>query len=195
MNELCVGGSFNPIHNAHLACALTAMRALHFDRIVLIPSAQPPHKPGKADLAPAADRLAMCQAAVAGDDRFTVDDIELLRSGPSYTIDTVRELKLRGWKSVSWLIGADMLLSLPTWHEADALLDEVKFVIVARPGWKLEWSQLPRAYQVLQSKVIEAPLMDISATAIRRRVKLGELISSLTPPAVAEYIAQHGLYQ
>lgn len=195
MNDLCVGGSFNPIHNAHLACALAAMRARRFERVRLIPSAQPPHKPGRADLAPAEDRFAMCHAAVADDARFVVDDIEIRRDGPSYTIDTVRELKRRGWPSVSWLIGADMLLSLPTWYEADALMREVRFVVVARPGWKLEWSQLPRAYQVLQSSVVEAPLMDISASAIRSRVKAGDPITSLVPAGVAKYIADHGLYR
>ncbi len=195
MNPLCVGGSFNPIHNAHLRCGLAAMDAKGFDRVVLIPSAQPPHKPGATDLAGAEDRLAMCRAAVAGDARFGVDDLELRRSGPSYTIDTVRELKHRGWPSVSWMIGADMLLYLPKWHKADELIREVNFVVVARPGWTLDWSQLPDAYRSLKANVVEAPLMDISATEIRRRVKAGESIADLTPLPVAQYIADRGLYR
>lgn len=195
MNPLCVGGSFNPIHNAHLRCAVAAMTAKGFDRVVLIPSAQPPHKPGATDLAGAEDRLAMCRAAVAGDPRFAVDDLELCRSGPSYTIDTARELKRRGWPSVSWMIGADMLLSLPKWHQAEALIHEVNFVVVARPGWMLDWSQLPEAFRLLQANVVEAPLMDVSATEIRRRVKAGESIADLTPPAVVRYIADRGLYR
>jgi nicotinate-nucleotide adenylyltransferase len=195
MRSLCIGGSFNPIHNAHLQCALAAMKARGFDRVVLIPSAQPPHKQPSAELASAQDRLAMCQAAVAGDERFTVDDLELHRAGPSFTIDTVAELKRRGWPSVSWMIGSDMLLYLPKWHRAEELIREVEFVIVARPGWVMDWSLLPSAFQFLKSNVVEAPLMDIRATEIRRRVKAGESIADFTPPAVAEYIARRGLYR
>jgi nicotinate-nucleotide adenylyltransferase len=195
MNTLCVGGSFNPIHYAHLRCAVTAMALKAFDRVLLIPSAQPPHKAAAVDLASAEDRLAMCRAAVEGDPRFAVDDLELRRTGPSYTFDTARELKQRGWPTVSWMIGADQLLSLPSWHLADELIREVNFVIVARPGWSLDWSTLPPAYQFLKSNVVEAPLIDISATDIRRRVKAGESIDGLTPPAVVRYIAEHALYR
>jgi len=195
MNTLCVGGSFNPIHNAHLRCAIAAMTAKAFDGVLLIPSAEPPHKPGATDLASADDRLAMCRLAAADDSRFAVDDLELRRSGPSFTFDTARELKRRGWPAVSWMIGADQLLSLPRWHRADELIREVNFVIVARPGWSLDWSTLPPAYRVLQANVVEAPLIDISATDIRRRVKAGESIDGLTPPAVVNYIAERGLYR
>lgn len=194
MNALCVGGSFNPIHNAHLTCAAAVIDKKGFEKAVLIPSAQPPHKVGH-ELASPADRLAMCRAAVAGDVRFAVDDLELRRSGPSYTIDTVRELKRRGWPAVSWMIGADMLLYLPKWHEAEALVREVNFVVVARPGWTIDWSILPPAFRSLHANVVEAPLMDISATEIRRRVRAGESIADLTPPAVAQYIADRGLYR
>jgi len=194
MTPLCVGGSFNPIHYAHLRCAAAAMTAKGFDRAVLIPSAQPPHKVN-GDLASAEDRLAMCRAAVADDTRFVVDDLELRRSGPSYTIDTARELKRRGWSSVSWMIGADMLLYLPKWHQAEALIHEVNFVIVARPGWAIDWSLLPLSFQTLKANVIDAPLIDISASEVRRRVREGESIEGLTPPAVAQYIADRGLYR
>ena len=171
------------------------MQAKGFERLVLIPSAQPPHKQGATDLASPQDRLAMCQLATAGDPRFAVDDLELRRSGPSYTFDTAQALKRQGWTAVSWLIGADMLLNLPRWHRAEELIREVNFVIVARPGWSLDWSQLPPAFQSLQSNLIEAPLLDISASEIRRRVRAGESIDDLTPPPVVQYIAQRGLYR
>src|SRR5690242_6189365 len=112
MRRLCFGGSFNPIHQAHLICARAVAEARGFDVVVLVPSAQPPHKtswPG--DMAGAHDRLEMCRRAIAdggksGGVRFEVDDLELRRTGPSYTIDTAAELRARGWERLDWLIGA-----------------------------------------------------------------------------------------
>src|SRR5262249_14208609 len=153
------------------------------------------HKPGDASLAPAQDRLSMCRLAVEGDSLFKVDDQEICRSGPSYTIDTVRELKAKGEKTVSWLIGADMLRLLPQWHLADALLEEVNFVIVARPGWSFDWQTMPPAFRQLESHVVTAPMIDISATNIRLRISRGEPVDQLVPVPVARYIAERRLYQ
>src|SRR5687767_11595954 len=98
MRNLCFGGSFNPIHAGHLICGEAVAKAKDATRLVLIPSATSPHKMGHADMAPADDRLAMCQLAIVGNTLFEIDDLELRRAGPSYTIDTVRELKrTRGW--------------------------------------------------------------------------------------------------
>jgi nicotinate-nucleotide adenylyltransferase len=96
---------------------------------------------------------------------------------------------------VDWLIGADMLLYLPKWHRPLDLLREVQFVIMARPGWPIDWDKLPPEFQHLRSHVVEAPLVDISATEIRRRVAEGQPIDHLVPAAVARYIAEHGLYR
>src|SRR5215210_7294765 len=97
MRTLCFGGSFNPIHHGHLLCARAVAEREGFDRVELIPSAQPPHKAGTAfDMAPAEDRLAMCRLAIEGTKLFAVNDIELRRSGPSYTVDTARQLKAQG---------------------------------------------------------------------------------------------------
>ena len=95
--------------------------------VVIFPTGSPAHRAGQTDLAQAAHRLEMCRLAVAGIHGFEVDDRECRRPGPTYTIDTARELKKDGWTEVTWLIGADMLNTLPTWHEADALLQEVRF--------------------------------------------------------------------
>ena len=195
MAKLWFGGSFNPIHHAHLICSRAVAEAAGFDRVVLVPSAQPPHKPDSAILAPAADRLAMTRLAVAGDPLFEVDDLELSRTGPSYTLDTARELVARGEGPVSWLIGADMLLILPTWHRPQELLREVHFVVMARPGSPIDWTKLPSEFQHLQQNVIEAPLISISATEIRKRVKEGRSIRCLTPEPVMEYIRERGLYR
>lgn len=196
MRTLCFGGSFNPIHHGHLICARAAAEAMGFPRVLLIPSAQPPHKPASPDLAPPADRLAMCQlAARLEPSLFQASDMELKRVTPSYTIDSARALKLQGWQEVSWLIGADMLLYLPQWHEPEALLAEVNFVILARPGWSFDWKAMPPAYRRLEANVVRAPLIEMSATDIRRRVREGRPISYMVPPRVAEYIEREGLYK
>src|SRR5579864_6055283 len=121
MGTLYFGGSFNPIHYGHLICARAVAEASGSDRLVLIPTAQSPHKPGFGDAAPAIHRLQMCRLAVKEQPLFEVSDIELGRGGPSYTIDTAAELATRGEHPIRWLIGADMLLDLPHWHRAAEL--------------------------------------------------------------------------
>ena len=193
--RLYFGGSFNPVHHGHLICARAVAEAGGFGRVVLVPSARPPHKPGSADLASPSDRLAMCRLAATLDPLFEVDDLELARTGPSYTIDTARALRARGDDAVHWLIGADMLIHLPKWHEPEALLREVSFVVTARPGWTFDWRAMPEPYRKLREAVVEAPLVDISATAIRTRVARGRSIEFLTPPPVCRYILDRGLYR
>ena len=196
MPQLCFGGSFNPIHHGHLICARAVAEKAGFDTIVLIPSAQPPHKERSADMASAEDRLAMCRlAAEAQPELFEVDDLELARGGRSFTLDTARQLKGRGWPEVNWLIGGDMLLYLPKWHQPELLLDEVNFIIMARPGWSIEWEKLPQAYRGLARNVVAAPLIDLSATEIRQRVARSLSIEYMCPPAVAAYVRDKGLYK
>ena len=195
MPTLCFGGSFNPIHFGHLLCAEAVAKSAGFEQILLIPSAQPPHKPNATDLAPAEDRLAMCRLAAADDPLFAVSDIETRRGGPSYTIDTAAELKQQGFVTVHWLIGADMLMFLPHWHRAADLIRQVDFIVMARPGWTIDWSALPEEFRGLRSHMVAAPLIDISATEIRRRVREGRPIDDLVPAAVAAYIAEHMLYR
>jgi len=195
MATLWFGGSFNPIHNAHLICARAVAERGGFDRIILVPSAQPPHKPGSTDLAAPEHRLAMCRLATAGDPLFDVDDLELRRSGPSYTIDTVLELKRRGEKQVNWLIGADMLAILPQWHRPEDLIREANLILMARPGWRFDFASLPPAFRHLEKNIIEAPLIDISATEIRRRMRDGRSIRYLVPEAVERYIRERDLYR
>lgn len=195
MPDLYFGGSFNPIHNGHLICAQSVAENASYKQVVLVPSAQPPHKPAATDLAPAIDRLAMCRLAVAGNPRFSVCDIETRRGGLSYTIDTVRQLQSEGIKEIHWLIGADMLMILPKWHQAEDLIRLAEFVVMARPGWNIQWDLLPRAFQWLKENVVEAPRIDISATEIRQRIRTGQTIEGLTPEPVIEYIKAHHLYQ
>jgi nicotinate-nucleotide adenylyltransferase len=136
----------------------------------------------------------MCQLVAAVDPLFSVTDVEIRRTGPSFTVDTARELRRQGMDPVNWLIGADMLNSLPRWHEPLALLQEVNFVVIARPGVDFDWSSLPQPFQALRSHLVEAPLVEISATEVRRRVRALESIDALVPAAVAAYIQTHRLY-
>jgi nicotinate-nucleotide adenylyltransferase len=199
MKRLCFGGSFNPIHHGHLLTARAVAEAQGFDTVVLIPSAEPPHKPDRADLAPAEHRLAMCRLAIEASadsaDLFEVSDIELGRYGPSYTIDTARILTRQGLGPVYWLIGSDTVPQLPTWHEPEALLREIHFITIDRPGSLMVWQALAPEYQALQSGVVQAPLIEISATDIRRRVAAGGSIDYLTPQPVVSYIRDYGLYR
>jgi nicotinate-nucleotide adenylyltransferase len=198
MPTLCFGGSFNPIHNGHLICAQAVAEKAGYDRVLLIPSAVPPHKT-TADLASAADRLAMCRLAAeeragATAGLFAVSDIETRRTGPSYTIDTAHELLSLGLPRVDWLIGADMLLHLPEWHRPLDLLREVHFVVMARPRWAIDWNALPMEFQHLRDNVVQAPKIDISATDVRRRVREGLPIAGLVPETVGRFIRSHHLF-
>lgn len=192
---LCLGGSFNPIHHAHLIVARSVAEQLGYARIRLIPAAQSPFKSQNSGMATAQDRLAMCRLAVADDPMFEVDPLELDRTGPSYTIDTVRAFKARGEKAVHWLIGMDLLPTLPNWHKAADLMNEVHWVVAGRPEYQVDWSVLPESLQRMhQSYVVQSPLVQISATEIRRRVGARQSIRYLTPHAVCDYIATHRLY-
>src|SRR5205807_1174361 len=179
-------------HHAHLICARAVAEARGFEKVVLVPAYQPPHKELTAEIASAEDRLAMCRLAAAGSELFEVDDIELQRGGPSFTIDTVRELKRRGWPEVHWLIGADMVQILPQWHEPAALLAEARLVVMARPGWSIDWDKLPPAYRELRHEVVTVPPIEMSATEIRSRVRRGLGIEYLTPEGVVGYVREKG---
>ncbi len=192
---LCYGGSFNPIHHGHLICARAAAEAAGYEQVLLVPSAQPPHRGGETDMATAKDRLTMCHLAVAHTPFFQVDDVELRRNKPSYTIETARILRAERQVEVAWLIGGDTLPRLPTWYDFSNLLKEVHFVVMARPRWEIDWENADISLQQLRKNVVTAPLVEISATEIRERAKAGKSIDYFTPPAVAAYIEAQGLYR
>lgn len=194
MTKLCFGGSFNPLHIGHLTVARAVAEAKGFDKVVLIPSARPPHKPEAAELAEPCHRLAMCQLVSSCDPFFETQDLEVNRSGPSYTIDTIRQLKQRGWTQVAWMIGADMVQILPSWHQPLDLLREAELMIAARPGNLIDWQALPPEFHSLKGNVVPAPLLEISASDIRQRVQEGKSIRYLVPPEVERYILEHRLY-
>jgi nicotinate-nucleotide adenylyltransferase len=171
-----------------------AAEVAQFDKILLIPTLIPPHKLRAADIAEPQHRLEMCRLAINGDPLFEVSELELRRSGPSYTFDTMQELARQGHGKVHWLIGADMVSILPQWHRALELIEQLNFIVMARPGWQFDWDSLPREFQPLQHNVVQTPLVDISSTDIRRRLQQGRSIDYLTPKAVQDYIKAHHLY-
>lgn len=199
---LLYGGSFNPIHHGHLISARAVAESLDVARVVLIPSARPPHKEGSG-LASADDRLAMCRAAVAGDSLFEVSECEIRSSGgPNYTLLTVRQFRaeIGPTEPLAWLLGMDSLIDLPTWHRADELARECRLVTAVRPGFvPPSVAHLApvlggeMAAQVLRQSV-PTPAIDISASRIRERVRLRLSIRYLAPDAVLEIIARRGLY-
>lgn len=199
---LLLGGTFDPVHCGHLAISLAAAEQLNVERIWLLPAAQPPHK--TAAEASAEDRLAMLKLAIDAAEGFDVCEVELRREGPSYTIDTLTELRRQMPDAeLFWLIGADMLAYLPKWYRAGDVVEMVHFAIADRRGeGSLEevFDGLsdhfpPAVIDRLRAGVIRAPLIDISSTDIRRRVGAGEPIAHLVGQAVADYIADHGLYR
>jgi nicotinate-nucleotide adenylyltransferase len=183
------GGSFNPVHLGHLLVAQAAWEELELDRLVFIPAAQSPFKPG-AELAPAPLRLCLLRLALAGASQFEIDGQELDRGGVSYTIDTVRDYARRfAGAGLYYLIGADLVAQLPEWREADALARSVEFVLIPRPGEAPP--ALPAPFRI---RPLRGFPLGVSASQIRERVKAGQPIDWLTPPAVAECIRNNRLY-
>lgn len=195
VGTLCYGGSFNPVHVGHLTLGRIIARSRGYARVMLIPAGDPPHKPRHPELAPASDRLQMCRLASAGYGDVVVDDLEVRRAGPSYTIDTVRALRHRGIDRLGWLVGADWLADLPMWRSWEQLREEVEFLVARRPGVEIDFDRLPRSVQFLRDRVVEAPLLDVSSTEIRRRVRAGESIKGLVHPDVERFILGRGLYR
>jgi nicotinate-nucleotide adenylyltransferase len=184
------GGSFDPVHNAHLALATTALDQLRLDELRWIPVGQPWQKARR--LAAAADREAMVRLAIAGEPRFVLDRVELRRSGPTFTLDTVREL-VAAEPGNAWflILGQDQYASLHTWHDWRELLARVTLAIANRPGAALAVNpEIARA----EHQVVRLPMMDVSSTEVRRRVGAGESIADLVPDTVARYIGQRRLY-
>ena len=197
-----LGGSFNPIHNGHLAVARSAMERIPLDAMLFIPAKEPPHKTPK-DLAPAEDRLAMAELAVKANDNFTVSDIELSRADKSYTFDTIKKLRESYGRGADlyFLIGADTIGELPTWKDIKELLTLCTFVTVSRPGWsKTEFDGLcgifsDRVIDDLKNHFIAMDPVPVSSTEIRDKIAHGMSITGLVPEAVEKYIGEHGLYK
>jgi len=193
-----LGGSFNPPHLAHLVCASEAAAQLSLDRVLLTPVAAPPHKEAEQDPGPQA-RLELCRLAIAGDERLGVCDLEVVRGGPSYTVDTLRELHARTPEDhLTFIVGGDIALGLPSWHEPEAVLDLARLAVAERSGAGREEiaGRLAQHFADAAAPVFfDMPRLDISSSQIRRRVALGAPIRYLVPDRVAEQIARGRLYR
>ena len=185
------GGSFDPVHGAHVALAEAALVELRLDEVRWIPAGQPWQKARR--MSPAADRVAMVQIAIAHEPRFTLDRIELDRPGDSFTLDTVRALA-EAHPGTQWflLIGQDQYTGLHTWRDWQTLLGLVVLAVANRPG---DARQPDADVQRFPHRMVPLPMLDISSTDIRQRVAAGADISHLVPPGVARYIETHGLYR
>ncbi|MBQ9527575.1 MAG: nicotinate-nucleotide adenylyltransferase [Fretibacterium sp.] len=191
-----MGGTFDPIHYAHLLVAEECRRSLNIDRIVFIPTGTPPHKRDHA-VSPAEDRYAMTLLATAGVAEFSVSRTEIDRKTPTHTIDTLQEFLAEGIapEDLYFITGLDAILSIETWVDYGQFPSLCTLVTATRPGYDLRGlEQLPR--EIRQSlKVVEIPQVSISSTEIRERVRSGRGIRFLVPHLVETYIESAGLYQ
>jgi len=216
-----LGGTFDPIHIGHLRAALETRKRLNLDEVCLIPAARPPHKTNRRT-AMSQNRLNMIKGAITGVNGLAVSDLELHRKGPSYTLDTVNAFLTEAQTDATFflLMGLDAFLELDTWYRYQTILQKTAIAVMCRPGrWGCSvvemrmvlsdylqtvfssddtWSQTEGrfrhdAFQPIH--LVEIPLLEISATAIRRRVRQNESIDYLVPPSVAQYIVDRGLYR
>ena len=193
------GGTFDPIHVGHLAAVQDAAYNLSFDRVLFVPNRQPPHKLNK-EVSDPADRVAMVELSLQDNPLFELSTVELEREGPSYSLDTLRQLKdqLGMDTELYFLVGCDALPDLHTWHQPQILLEEFQLVVMDRPtGTSISWSQLERRFPRIrqQVKVIDIVQLEISSSDIRRRVNAGQPIRYYVLPAVEHYIRDRSLYR
>jgi len=191
-----LGGAFNPPHIGHLICAQEALVQLELDSVTFIPVGEAPHRELQDDPGPEA-RLEMVELAIADDDRFTSSRIEIEREGPSYTLDTLDELHKESLKDELFLIlGGDQAAALATWHEPEKVLESATVAVFERMSWgrnaiMIKIGRMPGAERV---RYLDMPLIQVSSSAIRRRVREGVPIRYLVLDKVVEYIASHELY-
>lgn len=204
-----LGGTFDPIHVGHLAAARAAQAALALDTVRFIPSAHPPHRPDS----PAASgyhRLEMVKLAVADTPGWEASDLELVRQGPSFTVDTLAAVAAEGLSplQIFFITGADAFAEIATWRRYPDVLDCSHFVVVARPGTtltslrerlpeladRMTSSPLAQSAQQTQILLVQVETPNVSATDIRRRVADSESIAGMVHPAVAAYIERNLLY-
>ena len=186
-----MGGTFDPIHHGHLVAASEVQAELDLDEVVFVPTGQPWQKEHR-EVSPAEHRYLMTVVATASNPRFTVSRVDIDRPGPTYTIDTLRDLHAeRPDAELFFITGADALAQILTWKGVDELWELAHFVGVTRPGHDLTAGDLPDDRVTL----LEVPAMAISSTDCRDRVRRGRPVWYLVPDGVVQHIAKHGLYR
>ncbi len=193
-----LGGTFDPPHLGHLWLATAAADAMGLDRVLFMPAAQPPHKGGRL-VTRAADRMLLTRLAIQGDSLFALSGLEMERPGPSYTLDSVLELKrLHPDDELMLVMAADSLAQIDTWHEPDRLLDEIEWIVGPRPGTDAPDPERLRdrfGDRSTRIHLLEGPALAISSSDIRRRVAAGHAVRYLVPRDVEELIIERGLYR
>ena len=184
-----MGGTFDPIHHGHLVAASEVASMFELDEVVFVPTGEPWHKPAAQQVSPAEHRYLMTVVATASNPRFTVSRVDIDRPGPTYTIDTLRDLKAaRPDAELFFITGADAMAQILSWKDIQELWSLAHFVGVTRPGHVLE--NMGRE----DVSLMEVPAMAISSTDCRRRVAEGKPVWYLVPDGVVQYIAKHRLY-
>lgn len=194
-----LGGTFDPPHVGHLWLATLAADSMGLDQVLFMPAAQPPHKGGRL-ISHASDRVLMTRLAIAGNDGFGLTLIETQRPGPSYTIDSVEELRGVYGSDVElfWIMASDSLNAIDTWREPDALLERIEWIVGPRPGDAMpDPSALEHRFGANARRIhlLAGPSLDVSSSEIRRRVAAGRTIRYLVPRGVEELIGERGLYR
>jgi len=185
-----MGGTFDPIHHGHLVAASEVQSLFELDEVVFVPTGQPWQKADR-EVSHAEDRYLMTVVATASNPRFTVSRVDIDRDGPTYTIDTLRDLRTQHPEAELFFItGADALAQILSWKDAEELFELAQFIGVTRPGYVLTEDGLPADRVHLQ----EVPAMAISSTDCRDRVAHGEPVWYLVPDGVVQYINKHQLY-
>jgi nicotinate-nucleotide adenylyltransferase len=192
-----LGGAFNPPHIGHLVCAQEALIQLELERVLFVPVGEAPHRELETDPGPEA-RLEMVELAIAGDPRFATSRIEIDRDGPSYTVDTLRELGASAPDDELFLIlGGDQAAALPQWHEPERVLELAQVAVAERTNWSrsavgIKVGRLKGAERI---RYLDMPIMQVSSTSLRRRIGAGRPIRYLVPDGVADHIASNDLYR
>jgi nicotinate-nucleotide adenylyltransferase len=196
------GGTFDPIHRGHTAVASAAAEYIGAEKVIFIPAKRSPLKQSQP-IAGEKQRQEMITLAIADNEKFTASDVEIKKTGLSYTIETVRyfDNQYRGGAAIYWLAGADSIDELPLWYGITELIDECNLSVMYRAGFdRPDFSRFAKLWgkervEKLNSSIIETPLVDISSTQIRDRLAAGGSAEDMLCRAVAEYIHQHGLYR
>jgi nicotinate-nucleotide adenylyltransferase len=198
------GGTFDPIHVAHLAVAEEAAEALGLERVLFIPAGRPPHKPGR-EITPAEHRFAMVELAIAGNERFAIDRLEMDRAGPSYTVDTLEALRASrvaagASPDLTLILSAEAFLGLMTWREPRRVMELARVVVAPRDGFPdagpdFLAEHMPDLPDVAgRATFLDAPRLRLSASQLRMRAAAGRSLRYLVPDAVVAYIGDHSLY-
>jgi len=193
-----LGGTFDPIHHGHLVAAQEVLHALALDCVLFVPAGNPPHKPVQP-ISAAHHRVAMVSLAIAGRPGFQLSHVDVERPGPHFTFDTLTILHER-WEEGSrffFIVGTDSLAELFTWHRPEGIVALADLAVVERPGARVDLEALEARLPGLGRHLhrVNMPLLQISSTDLRARVRDGRPIAFLVPPPVEDYILEHGLYR